>query len=458
MAILSSDGALYTMGEGVFGALGHGDDLCRATPTRVCAFSGTHVVSRVACGVWHTAALARSNQAGSSVELFTWGQGDRGQLGNGLKGSSALTPFRIDVAQQQTQPDLTQVACGVAHTAVLTSAGAVLVSGKDSSGPSCVTFRRVLGPLADVHIDQIACGDKHTCVLSSAARVVYTWGTGAGGRLGHGGERDETVPRAVDIIRGRRVRYIVCGPECTLAVCLPQQWTLEEKAALAKAQDNAGWVVDATGVANASDGVAASASDSMSEVGRALALKAAKAWKQYATTNRIISLQQDGRADMEHHRHHAVDPVVAALRRELESAREDASQLRAQLATTEERAAKAYTNGHAPERAHRDASTMTDPARHVQFHEQPPLAVQQSPPAVPTARPALPGAAQPQVASPHEEVITVDPGVHIIAIGRVVRRVRFDRRVFSNEQAVEWWEQRRDQILGQNGLTMPGMS
>ncbi len=82
---------MYTWGEGVFGALGHGDCEPQPLPRRVDALSGFTVV-QVACGVWHTAALARPAPGADGVQLtrlFTWGDGDKGQLGHGRKGIAA---------------------------------------------------------------------------------------------------------------------------------------------------------------------------------------------------------------------------------------------------------------------------------------------------------------------------------------------------------------------------------
>ena len=427
-AIVSADGQLYTMGEGVFGALGHGDDAHRAAPSLVSGLSSSHTVVQAACGVWHTAALATPRHASSAsapgaVELFTWGQGDRGQLGNGVKGSCELSPCRVDSGQPQTDA-LVRVACGAAHTAALTAAGSVLVAGKDSTGPSCASFRRVLGPLADVRVDQLACGDKHTCVAASAHGLLFTWGTGAGGRLGHGGERDEDLPKLVESLRGRVLRSITCGPECTSAICAPHRLTTEDKAAMAKAQDEAGWSVAEADTQATPD--AASPTASMADVGRAL--RAAKVWK--AVTS--VAPLADGAARVEHSQQQiASDAQIAALQRELSSARDEAQLLRAQVAASEARA----------ERTQMDASTMTDAIRQVQLREPP-----QPPPAV-VARPVA--AAPPP---PVEEVITVSPGVHVVAVGRLIRRVRFDRRLFSDEQAVDWWEHQRDKVLGEHHL------
>jgi alpha-tubulin suppressor-like RCC1 family protein len=40
---------------------------------------------------------------------------------------------------------------------------------------------------------------------------LYTWGEGAGGRLGHGDEEDHKEPHQVASLRGTRIVQIACG-------------------------------------------------------------------------------------------------------------------------------------------------------------------------------------------------------------------------------------------------------
>ena len=56
-AAVTSDGFLYTWGNGLFGKLGHGNHASFYSPRKVVALEGYHVLS-VACGWWHTAAVA----------------------------------------------------------------------------------------------------------------------------------------------------------------------------------------------------------------------------------------------------------------------------------------------------------------------------------------------------------------------------------------------------------------
>lgn len=56
-AAVTTDGELYTWGNGQFGRLGHGDTTSVFTPRRVQALVN-HFVVQASCGFWHTAAVA----------------------------------------------------------------------------------------------------------------------------------------------------------------------------------------------------------------------------------------------------------------------------------------------------------------------------------------------------------------------------------------------------------------
>ncbi len=53
--------------------------------------------------------------------------------------------------------------------------------------------------MKDVRVSQISCGDAHALVLTDTGHV-YSWGDGAGGRLGHGDEKDLWEPRLCESI------------------------------------------------------------------------------------------------------------------------------------------------------------------------------------------------------------------------------------------------------------------
>ncbi|KAK9794046.1 hypothetical protein WJX73_005382 [Symbiochloris irregularis] len=66
MAIVTSQGSLYTCGDGFGGKLGHGDSMSISEPRKVEALEDLQVL-HCACGVWHTAAVAQDRPAGGAA-------------------------------------------------------------------------------------------------------------------------------------------------------------------------------------------------------------------------------------------------------------------------------------------------------------------------------------------------------------------------------------------------------
>ncbi|XP_051128885.1 PH, RCC1 and FYVE domains-containing protein 1-like [Andrographis paniculata] len=223
-ALVTSTGKLYTFGDGVFGALGHGDRESILYPKEVQSLSGLKVIS-VSCGVWHTAAIVEvSNQSGTYVpsrKLFTWGDGDKYRLGQGDK-APYLYPTCVS---NMIDYNIHQIACGYNMTAVLTTSGHVFMMGNNAYGqlgspqaegksPTLVQER-----LVGEFVEQIVCGAHHVAVLTSRSEV-YTWGRGANGRLGHGDTEDRSVPTLVEALKDKVVRNIACGSNYTASICI----------------------------------------------------------------------------------------------------------------------------------------------------------------------------------------------------------------------------------------------
>ena len=69
--------------------------------------------------------------------------------------------------------------------------------------------------LASTSVRALACGHNHTAALTSDG-VVYTWGGGAYGRLGHGDEDNQHTPKRVEALAS--VRALACGREHNAAL------------------------------------------------------------------------------------------------------------------------------------------------------------------------------------------------------------------------------------------------
>ncbi|XP_057862220.2 PH, RCC1 and FYVE domains-containing protein 1 isoform X2 [Cryptomeria japonica] len=224
-ALITTGGQLFTFGDGTFGVLGHGDCKSVIYPREVEALKGLQTV-RVACGVWHTAAVVDCRQVHSSPSncfwgsLFTWGNGDKGRLGHGDK-EQKLVPVCVSTLREH---NIQEVACGHSLTVALAS-GKVFTMGSNAFGqlgnpnsngmlPSLVE-----GKLAELTVEEVACGAYHVAVLTSR-KEVYTWGKGANGRLGHGNVDDCQTPMLVGDLKEKEVKKIACGSNFTAAICL----------------------------------------------------------------------------------------------------------------------------------------------------------------------------------------------------------------------------------------------
>ena len=211
-AALTSDGAVYTWGSGQDGKLGHGDENNQRTPKRVEALASTSVRA-LACGGNHTAALT------SDGAVYTWGDSECGQLGHGDE-NNQHTPKRVEALASVS---VRALACGYAHTAALTSDGAVYTWGGGNDGQlghgdtSHQHTPKRVEALASVSIRALACGEYHTAALTSDG-AVYTWGYGAYGRLGHGDTSRQHTPKRVEALASTSVRALACGGSHTAAL------------------------------------------------------------------------------------------------------------------------------------------------------------------------------------------------------------------------------------------------
>lgn len=228
-AVVTSTGQLFTFGDGSFGALGHGDRSRVSIPREVEALRGLRT-TRVACGVWHTAAVVEvttecasldASTSPASGRLFTWGDGDKHRLGHGDQ-ETRLIPKRVAALSGET---ICRVACGHSLTVALTASGRVFTMGSTAYGQlgnplaDGKALTCVEGKLADCFVEEIACGTYHVAALTSKGEV-YTWGKGSNGQLGHGEYDNRSTPTLVGFLKDKQVKSVVCGSNFTAVICL----------------------------------------------------------------------------------------------------------------------------------------------------------------------------------------------------------------------------------------------
>uniref|UniRef100_UPI00398E34D3 probable E3 ubiquitin-protein ligase HERC4 n=1 Tax=Pristiophorus japonicus TaxID=55135 RepID=UPI00398E34D3 len=171
-------------------------------------------VIQVACGNNHSLALCKDGQ------VFAWGQNSRGQLGVGKAGRSVPTPRGVT---SLAGVPLAQIAAGGSHSFALSVSGAVFAWGSNDHGQLGLNdMENRYHPTEVKLLDgkkmvYISCGGQHTATLTKDG-LVFTFGAGRYGQLGHNTTTDELKPQLVEEFVGSKVTQIACGSYHTLVL------------------------------------------------------------------------------------------------------------------------------------------------------------------------------------------------------------------------------------------------
>jgi len=113
-------------------------------------------------------------------------------------------------------------AAGVKHTLVCTSDGDLYTFGSGANGmlghggEDNEATPRVVEALSHVHVSGVACGNMHSVVMTKQGGC-YTFGHAWYGRLGHPDqEQDQVRPQLVETLRDKRLVAVAAGDDHTL--------------------------------------------------------------------------------------------------------------------------------------------------------------------------------------------------------------------------------------------------
>ncbi|GBG32388.1 Bifunctional serine/threonine-protein kinase/NEDD4-like E3 ubiquitin-protein ligase [Hondaea fermentalgiana] len=234
-ALVTRAGVLLTFGYGGAGRLGHGDEESVAEPRVVQFFVENDImVTSVDCGRDHTAAVGMTS-GGLAGTVYAWGWGEAGRLGQGIEVGVQSTPAKInryvlDEVLHEEVPEacveIVSVSCGREHTLLLSRSGMVFSCGVATcgrlglgdAGRDRLIPTRIKGNLEDEQVVAVSAGDAHSLAVTSDG-VVYSWGFGESGALGHGDTQNRLDPKRVALLQDmRRVIQVGCGAYHSVAL------------------------------------------------------------------------------------------------------------------------------------------------------------------------------------------------------------------------------------------------
>ncbi|NLT50021.1 MAG: T9SS type A sorting domain-containing protein [Ignavibacteria bacterium] len=209
---LASDGTVYTWGSNYYGQLGNGNNEDSNVPVAV-DISGVlsgKTIKAIAAGGYHTIALD------SDGTVYSWGI-NYGQLGNGNNIDSNV-PVAVDTSGVLSGKTITAVAAGYFHSIALDSDGIVYTWGDNDygqlgNGNNTDSNVPVATIISGKKIKAIAAGGYHSIALASDG-TVYTLGSNYSGQLGNGNNIDSNVPVAVDtsgVLSGKTITAVTAG-------------------------------------------------------------------------------------------------------------------------------------------------------------------------------------------------------------------------------------------------------
>ena len=190
---LGSDGNVYTWGDGADGALGNGGTAAANTPVKVTLPGG---VTATAIAAERYSAMA----IGSNGVLYAWGDNANGELGNGGT-TEANSPVTVSMPGGVTA---TVIAGGGMHSLAIGSNGLLYTWGYNSYGQvGNGTTTDQMSPLqialpAGINPVAVAGGFLSSYAIGSDGKL-YAWGYNGYGQLGNGGTTSGKTPTPVSL-------------------------------------------------------------------------------------------------------------------------------------------------------------------------------------------------------------------------------------------------------------------
>jgi len=202
---VKTDGTLWSWGRGYTGRLGLGDQTKHSSPVQV----GSDMDwSRVSTGRSSSAAIKTNGK------LYTWGENDDGQLGQGTTVSGNFSPEQVGTDEDWSEVEMSN------HMTAIKTDGTLWTCGRNATGELGLgdTDRRS-SPVqvgTDEDWSSAAAGYAHVVALKTGG-TLWAWGDGGYGQLGQGGDlTDHSSP--VQVGSDMDWSRVDCGRHATVAL------------------------------------------------------------------------------------------------------------------------------------------------------------------------------------------------------------------------------------------------
>lgn len=209
---LDYKGKVYSWGSNFHGMTGLGPQATAHAPVVLDEFSKKKIlVEKVSAGESHCIAITKQKVA------FGWGSNEHGQLGNGKKGEIVFLPTKID---EVTLMKFDSIYCGDNISAGINEKGdlytwGVGLKGKLGNGnidsystPVCVSA------LQGKQIRHVSLGGSHAAAITRN-HILYMWGDGTKGQIAHNFQNHMLEPRQVHL---DQVISVSCGQDHTMVI------------------------------------------------------------------------------------------------------------------------------------------------------------------------------------------------------------------------------------------------
>ena len=220
-------GKLYTWGYGGHGQLGHGETKNYIQPELVRHGLEDEIVTVSAAGYGHSMAVTAKG------ELYTWGSG-HGLLGHS-DDNQRLTPAKVVALEKK---EIREIAAGYDHSLAVSSVGDLYTWGNggygqlgQGEGNHCIGKPELVQALSGQQCVSVAAGEYHSIAIT-AVGTAYSWGHGGYGQLGHGNFNNCYTPQIIADLESVHVVSAAAGGVHSL-LCIEgtgglNNWSVED--------------------------------------------------------------------------------------------------------------------------------------------------------------------------------------------------------------------------------------